>query len=97
VGAGKTAEARQSQFPSIVWTNLLRSPNSHSNLAMQPDHSCALSSLVAPDITNYSTASSSPSFARSLLGMDHSDVEASSSRRRRRCEEGGVGKTVWRW
>jgi hypothetical protein len=64
---------------------------------MQPDHSYAHLSPEAPDIANYSTAASVPSFARSSLDTGHSDVEVWSSRRMRRCEEEGVEKTVWQW
>jgi hypothetical protein len=77
-------------------TNPLHSPNLHSNLAAQPGHSCAQSSLEAPDIANYSTAASSQLSARSSFCTDRSGVEASKSRRRRRYEGGVLEKTVWR-
>jgi hypothetical protein len=78
-------------------TDPSHSPSLHSNLAMLPGHSYALLSPVAPGIADYSTAAASPSFVRSLFCTDRSDVDPSSSRRRRRCEEGVSGKTVWRW
>lgn len=84
-------------FRNLDLTNLWRSPSLHSSLAMLPGHSYALLSLAAPGKANYSTAAAAQSFAHSWLCTDRSDVDPSSSRRRRRCEEGVLGKTVWRW
>lgn len=72
-------------------------PNWHLDLAKQLDHSYALSSRGVPGITDCLTAASCPVSVRSWFCTDHSDVGASTSRRRRRYEGGGLGKTLWRW
>lgn len=80
----------------VEMTDPSRSPSSHSDLVMLPGHSYALLSPAAPGIANYSTAAAGQSFAHSSLCTDHSDEDLSNLRRRRRCEGGVVGKTVWR-